>query len=135
DPEAVAMAAFTRENPSDRAAFDAHHERIRTNPETRLYAIDADGEFVGTVGSYPMHGQREVTYWISREHWGRGFATAALRALLAIEPTRPLFASAAEHNVASATVLRRAGFVEFGSDTGYARGVDAEIVERLFRLD
>ena len=28
DPRAVRMAAFTRANPSDRSAFDAHYERV-----------------------------------------------------------------------------------------------------------
>jgi hypothetical protein len=32
-------------------------------------------------------------------------------------------------------VLARAGFVEVGSDTAFAAGVGAEIVERIFRLD
>jgi RimJ/RimL family protein N-acetyltransferase len=48
---------------------------------------------------------------------------------------RPLFGRVADHNVASAKVLARAGFVEVGSDTGFAPGVGAEIAERIFRLD
>ena len=55
------MAAFTRGNPSDRDAFDAHYERVRSDPSNTLLAIDEDGEFVGTVGSYTMEGEREVT--------------------------------------------------------------------------
>jgi hypothetical protein len=47
DPRAVQMAAFTRADPSDRTAFDAHHERIRNDPSCTLRAIDDDGEFVG----------------------------------------------------------------------------------------
>ena len=57
DPHAVQMAAFTRANPSDRSAFDAHYERVRSNPSNTLLAIDDDGEFVGTVGSF-THDQR-----------------------------------------------------------------------------
>lgn len=52
DLRAVQMAALTRADPSDRAAFDAHYERVRSNPSNTLLAIDADGEFVGTVGSF-----------------------------------------------------------------------------------
>jgi RimJ/RimL family protein N-acetyltransferase len=135
DPRAVEMAAFTRANPSDRGAFDAHYERVRSNASNTLLAIDDDGEFVGTVGSYTMEERREVTYWIAPARWGQGIASAALRAFLAIESTRPLYGRVASHNVASAKVLARAGFVEVGSDTGFAPGVGAEVVERIFRLD
>jgi RimJ/RimL family protein N-acetyltransferase len=135
DPCAVRMAAFTRSNPSDRSAFDAHYERVRSDPSNTLLAIDDDGEFAGTVGSYTMEGEREVTYWIAPARWGHGLASQALRAFLAIESARPLYGRVAAHNAASAKVLTRAGFVEVGSDTSFAAGVGAEIVERIFRLD
>jgi RimJ/RimL family protein N-acetyltransferase len=135
DPRAVEMAAFTRANPSDRSAFDAHYERVRSNPSNTLLAVEDDGEFVGTIGSYTMEGEREVTYWIAPARWGRGLASRALGAFLEIESTRPLYGRVAEHNAASAKVLARAGFVEVGSDTGFAPGVGADVVERIFRLD
>jgi RimJ/RimL family protein N-acetyltransferase len=135
DPRAVQLAAFTRADPSDRRAFDAHYERVRGNPSNTLLAIDDDGEFVGTIGSFTREGDREVTYWIAPARWGRGVASQALRAFLAIESTRPLYGRVASHNVASAKVLVRAGFVEVGSDTAFAAGVGAEVVERIFRLD
>jgi RimJ/RimL family protein N-acetyltransferase len=135
DPRAVRMAAFTRANPSVRRAFDAHYERVRSDPSNTLLAIDDAGEFVGTVGSFTIDGEREVTYWIAPARWGQGLATAALRAFLAIETTRPLYGRVAGHNAASATVLARAGFVEVGSETAFAPGVGAEIVERIYRLD
>jgi RimJ/RimL family protein N-acetyltransferase len=135
DPRAVRMAAFTRADPSDRDAFDAHYERVRNDPSATLLAIDVDGEFVGTVSSFTIEGRREVSYWIDPARWGQGLASRALRALLAIEPTRPIYGRVAEHNGASAKVLARAGFVEIGSDTGFASGVGAEIGERIYRLD
>jgi RimJ/RimL family protein N-acetyltransferase len=135
DPRAVQMAAFTRADPSDRTAFDAHHERIRNDPSCTLRAIDDDGAFVGTVGSFTMEGEREVTYWIAPARWGQGLASRALRAFLAIEPTRPLYGRVAHHNAASAKVLARAGFVEVDRETAFAPGVGAEIVELIYRLD
>src|SRR5215472_5742990 len=101
DPRAVQMAAFTRADPSDRAAFDAHYERVRANPENTLLAIEAEGEFVGTVASFTFEGERNVSYWIAASRWGQGLATQGLRALLEIELTRPLFGRVAEHNVGS----------------------------------
>ena len=135
DPRAVHMAAFTRPEPSDRAAFDAHYARIRIVPSNTLMAIEADGVFVGTIGSYDSEEGREVTYWIAPERWGQGIASQALRAFLEIERARPLFGRVADHNRGSAKVLERAGFVQVGSDTGYAAGVGAEVSERIFRLD
>jgi RimJ/RimL family protein N-acetyltransferase len=134
-PRAVQMAAFTRANPSDRNAFDAHYERVRSDPSNTLLAIDDDGEFVGTIGSYTMEGEREVTYWIAPARWGQGLASRALQAFLRIESTRPLYGRVAAHNAASAKVLARAGFVEVGSETAFAAGVGADVVERIYRLD
>lgn len=132
-PDAVEMAAFTRADPSDRAAFDIHYQRVRNDPDATLLAID-DGGLVGTVASFTMEGKREVSYWIDPSRWGRGLASAALDAFLQVEVTRPLFARVAEHNIGSAKVLTRAGFVEIGCETSYADGVGRDVVERIYRL-
>jgi hypothetical protein len=63
DPHAVEMAAFTRADPSDRAAFDTHCQRIRNDPDVTLRAIDDDAGLVGMVASFTMEGEREVSYW------------------------------------------------------------------------
>ena len=135
DPRAVEMAAFTRANPSDRGAFDEHYERVRKDPANLLLAIEDDAEFVGTIGSFTLEGEREVTYWIAPRRWGQGLASRALRTFLAIETTRPLYGRVADHNAASARVLTRAGFVEIGSERSLAPGLGAEVVERIYRLD
>ncbi|QCR18328.1 GNAT family N-acetyltransferase [Agrococcus sp. SGAir0287] len=134
DPVAVRMAAFTRADPDDRAAFDAHLARIRADPGVRMRMVEVDAEAVGTVAAFDADGEREVTYWIARAHWGRGIATAALTALLAEQPVRPLAARVAEANVASRRVLERAGFVEVARERAFAPGVGAEVVELLLRL-
>ena len=136
DPEAVAMAAFTRADPSDRAAFDAHQERIRNDPDATVLAIEDGSGLAGTIGSFTMEGEREITYWVDPARWGRGLASEALGVFLQqVERTRPLFARVAEHNIGSAKVLARAGFVQIGSETGYAAGVAREVVTHIYRLD
>jgi RimJ/RimL family protein N-acetyltransferase len=134
DPEAVAMAPFTRADPSDRVAFDDHHRRIRADPDATLLAIEDDSGLAGVIGSFTLEGKREITYWIDPARWGRGIASAALDAFLRVEATRPLFARVAEHNIGSAKVLTRAGFAQIGSDSGYAHGVGREVVEHIYRL-
>jgi RimJ/RimL family protein N-acetyltransferase len=135
DPAAVEMAAFTRADPSDRQAFDAHYRRVRANPDNMLCAIEQDGVLVGQIASFVMEGSREISYWIDPARWGQGLASAALEAFLEVEPTRPLFARVAEHNTASVKVLTRTGFIEIGRETSYADGVAREIVERIYRRE
>lgn len=135
DPESVRMAAFTAKDPRDRAAFDAHMAKVRADPECLLLAVTRDGEFVGTVGSYVIEGDTEVTYWIDRAAWGQGIASRALRLLLERQPVRPLHARAAADNAASLRVLAKAGFRPVGSDIGYANARGGEIEESILRLD
>ncbi|MEU6854157.1 GNAT family N-acetyltransferase [Actinacidiphila alni] len=137
DPESVRMAAFTHEDPADRAAFDAHWARIRALPDVlnrTVVAAASPDEILGHVAVYGPPDEREVTYWIGRSHWGRGAATAALRSLLLLAPERPLHARAASDNAASLRVLQKCGFVVTGTDRGYAAGRGEEIEETLLTL-
>lgn len=93
------------------------------------------GEVVGSAAAFPSGEDTDVTYWIRRDHWGRGLAGAALAAVLEQVPVRPVFASAAYDNVASRCVLERAGFKEIGRDRGFAEARGQEIEEVMFRLD
>ena len=86
------MAAFTSADPEDRKAFDAHWARIRGDAEVTVRTIVEGQRVLGHVASFWRGEDREVTYWVGREYWGRGVATAALRRLLVLEPTRPLLA-------------------------------------------
>ena len=107
DPDATAMAAFPAR---DRDAFTAHWTRIRGDETVILRSILCDREVVGNVVSWESDGERYVGYWIGKEHWGHGIASAALAALLDDVTTRPLHARAAKHNVASIRVLEKCGF-------------------------
>jgi RimJ/RimL family protein N-acetyltransferase len=135
DPEAVRMAAFTADDPDDRAAFDTHLARVRSAPDNLMFAVEVDGRLVGTAASFTIEGDREVTYWIDRSRWGEGIAGEALRQLLERDPTRPIMARAASANVASIAVLRRNGFVERGREISFAAGAGGMIEETLFTLD
>src|SRR4051795_6163155 len=73
DPEALHLAAFTPKDPADRDAFDAHWKRIRASDDVQR-TILADGDVVGSAAVYGEPGEREVTYWIDRAHWGGGSA-------------------------------------------------------------
>jgi RimJ/RimL family protein N-acetyltransferase len=106
DPEAAALAAFP---PRDWAEFTQHWAK-----------------------SFVASGERLVGYWIGREHWGRGVATAALRLFLAQLPARPLHAHVAKHNLASMRVLEKCGFRAVGEAISSLRGI--EVAEVVFAL-
>ena len=134
DPESLRMAAFAPKDPADRDAFDAHWARVRASSDV-VRTVLVDGDVVGSAALYGEPDEREVTYWIDRAYWGRGIATAALRALLAAVPERPLHARAAADNAGSLRVLEKCGFRVSGHDRGYANARRAEIDEVVLTLD
>lgn len=134
DPDANHMAAFTRKNPEDRAAFDAHWKKIRADPTIVLKTILFEGRVVGSVASFVMFGDREVTYGIDKADWGKGLATRALTQFLALLPERPLHARAAKDNLASLRVLAKCGFVVTGHDKGFANARGCEVEEVVLRI-
>jgi RimJ/RimL family protein N-acetyltransferase len=135
DPVSVQMAAFTVTDPSDRAAFDIHIAKTRASPEANSFAVTRDGRLVGSIASFVVEGDTEVTYWIDRSVWGQGIASQALAVLLGRVSARPVFARAASDNIGSLKVLQRAGFTVIGTEISYANARDAEIEETILRLD
>ncbi|MFI6096244.1 GNAT family N-acetyltransferase [Lentzea sp. NPDC051213] len=134
DPESVWMAAFTAEDPDDREAFNAHMNRIRANPDTWFRVILGDERVVGSVGSFVLEGDQEITYWVDRAVWGQGVAGRAVALMLQEITVRPVFGRAASDNAGSIRVLTRAGFEVVGTDRGYAAGRKAEIEETILKL-
>src|SRR6266540_897779 len=109
DPESVRMAAFTAEDQTDRRAFLNRMSRVRADTSASCRVIDVDGAIAGTIASFRIDDQPEVTFWVDRTQWGKGIASAALQILLAETAERPLYARAASDNVGSLRVLEKAG--------------------------
>ena len=127
DPVAAAMAAFPTRAPD---VFYAHWATIRADPTNYTRTIVADDEVVGDIVSWLDHGSRQVGYWIGRDHWGKGFATAALRLLLDEIKDRPVTAHVVPDNIGSQRVVEKCGFVRVGQEVA-----EDGIVELIFRLD
>jgi RimJ/RimL family protein N-acetyltransferase len=134
DPESVRMAAFTVEDPGDRATFDRRMAHARSAPGGTLRAVIADGRLVGSIASFVLEGETELTYWIDRSAWGRGIASRALALFLGVVQVRPIHARAASDNLGSLEVLRRAGFAVTGTAVSYANARGGEIEETVLRL-
>jgi len=121
------------------------HDFLARQPEPGLpwmlitERVNDGARVVGACGlGRRPSGAVELGYWISRPHWGRGFATEAARALIEIARTLRLTQLEAAHfadNPASARVLEKLGFRSTGlraARTSCARGEEAEI--RFYRL-
>jgi RimJ/RimL family protein N-acetyltransferase len=108
DPIAASMAVFASR---DWEAFSQHWKtKVLGAPGVRNKTVLRGAEVAGYVACFEQEGKRLVAYWIGREFWGRGVATAALAAFLKLEPARPLFAFVATSNVGSVRVLSKCGF-------------------------
>ena len=135
DPVAAQMAAFTAPDHMDRRAFERRWARLNADETVINRVIVVDGEIAGTIGSWGDPGDREVTYWIGRSFWGKGVATAALRAFLTVDPARPLRGRVAADNIASRRVLEKCGFRVVAHEHGFAEARSAEIEELVLRLE
>jgi RimJ/RimL family protein N-acetyltransferase len=129
DPVASEMAAFP---PREHDAFMAHWARIMADDTVVTKAVVVTGEVAGQILSWLQSGVREIGFWLGRDYWGRGIATAALRAFLPELTDRPLRAHVAKHNVGSLRVLEKCGFVVTGEarvPLGDGRHVDEVVLE------
>ncbi|MCM2303060.1 MAG: GNAT family N-acetyltransferase [Elusimicrobia bacterium] len=114
DPVANRLAGFI---PKKRAPFYAQWKKILKDPSVEKKLILLDGAPAGYLVCFVrVRPDREVGYWISRDHWGKGVATKALRLFLKEYAFRPLYARVAQHNAASLKVVRRNGFKIIGED-------------------
>jgi [ribosomal protein S5]-alanine N-acetyltransferase len=134
DEEARYLAAFVTEETRDREAYLAKHRKILAAPGITNRGVEVDGELVGSVAVFPIEGDIELTYWIRRDLWGRGVATAAVAGLLKEVAVRPIRARVVQDNTGSVRVLERNGFVRMGSEDAFADGRQATVTELIYKL-
>lgn len=136
DDEAGYMAAFVSPTSwKDRGAYIAKWEKLLTDDTINSWTILHDGAVAGSVGTWIMNGEPQITYGISKALWGKGLATAAVELFLKEVNIRPLYGSAAADNIRSIKILEKAGFKKTGTERGYAHARNGEIEEVIFRLD
>ena len=107
--------------------YEAAHAREfaerAQEPRTPHFLVTLPGargsELVGCVGlARDEKDEVELGYWIGREHWGRGYATEATRAVLGLARSlghRRIVAGHFVDNPASGRVLVKSGFRPAGS--------------------
>lgn len=101
----------------------------------------APARIIGSVGLGPDEGGAvQLGYWIARDHWGKGYATEAARAVLRLAKVLGHARVVANHfadNPASGRVLRKVGFKPTGRIEPHfslARGARAPAVLHAIEL-
>jgi Acetyltransferase (GNAT) domain len=94
----------------DLPAFLEHEAKIKADPSMITRTIVAGAGVVGSMGSWEVEGERDVGFWIGRDHWEtatrpRPFARSSTSTPQAVH------AHVADHNVGSRRVLEKCGFV------------------------
>lgn len=134
DKEANILAGFTSKNPADKNAFITKWNKLLSDKNINLKTITLNDEIVGSIAKFEMNGNSEITYWIGKKFWGKGIATNALKKFLQIEKSRPLFGRVAFDNFGSQKVLKKCGFIQIGTEKGFANARNKEIEEIIFQL-
>jgi len=135
DPEANYMAAFTAENPSDRAAFLKKMSKILADENVHIKTVIYKKQVAGHILCHNWFDEPEISYWIGRQFWGKGIATEALTNFLNQIKIRPLLARVVKDNTGSIRVLEKCGFVKHSEDSGFANARVKEVGEFIFKLE
>lgn len=134
DEEACRLAAFVSADHANREAYLTKYTRFLHDPTITMQTILVAGRIVGSIAKFEVGGEAGITYWLDRSVWGRGIATFALQAFLAIKRTRPIVGRVAFDNVGSQKVLKNCGFVQVGMDKGFAYARQTEVEEFIYQL-
>jgi RimJ/RimL family protein N-acetyltransferase len=97
-------------------------EMAAASPDDRAFIVTrrSDGSVLGAAGCAAMdEAHKEVGYWIGEPHWGKGYATEALRAVIdhvfEAQDLERLYGRCRVVNSASRKVLVKCGFQLVGS--------------------
>lgn len=89
---------------------------LQTPQSLAFHVVEPRGEVVGIVKAAVVGHRAQVGYVIDEAFWGRGFATDAVRQIVALLEANPaisrIWATCALDNSASARVLEKNGFAQ-----------------------
>ncbi len=117
-------------------AWIATHGTAHEGGTEYTYAItELEGLLVGAIGLRPDPGEREnLGYWVGRAYWGRGYATAAAQAAIALGfdllDLDALTASHLAHNGASGRVMEKCGMRLLRTEPRAHRGAPQDFCVR-----
>lgn len=146
----VAEATRSIPHPLPPGAAEAFVTRaMRDGGDEDVWVMDGSSsglsEVLGVISLKRMdetkwdRGQSEVGYWVAPAFWNTGFASEAVRALIAANPqkNRTVFAEVFQDNPGSARVLTNAGFQYLGDAETFsvARGARVPTWTYIRKLD
>ena len=108
--------------------------------ETLFVITTRQGAVIGACGlTAPQDETPEIGYWLGVKHWGKGYATEAVRALIDHAFTDldcdALQSAARVTNPASRRVLEKCGFQWTGAGLNRVRALASSVPIDRFRLD
>lgn len=109
ESEALAVSGS---KPREWEEFERRWLEMMSDSRATSRVIVVNEQVVGAVNVLVVDGEDALGYWIGRNFWGRGIASAAVGLMLGEVTRRPLSATAGASNVASLRILRNYGFVE-----------------------
>jgi RimJ/RimL family protein N-acetyltransferase len=123
--------------PGAAEAFVTRATRVDGNEDVWVMDGSLSGlsEVLGVISLKRMdetkwdRGQSEVGYWVAPAFWNTGFASEAVRALIAANPqkNRTIFAEVFQDNPGSARVLTNAGFQYLGDAETFSVARNARV--------
>ena len=116
DRDANYLAAFTTKDPTNWDDYIKKWTRLLSDETINNKTIFFNNQIAGSIAKFEVDGESEITYWIGKDFWGKGIATAALKQFLEVEKTRPIFGRAAFDNFGSKKVLEKCGFENIGTE-------------------
>jgi RimJ/RimL family protein N-acetyltransferase len=127
-------------HPYSRADAEAFLDYLARERLETVFLIETEGAPCGMIGlDFSCDEAPEIGYWLGVNHWGQGFATEAVRAVIdyAFEEHAidELFAGARVTNPASRRVLEKCGFQWTGAGLLRIRAISSSAPIDRFRLD
>ncbi len=136
----VAEATRSIPHPLPPGAAEAFVTRaMRSGGDEDVWVMDGSSsglsEVLGVISLKRMddtkwdRGQSEIGYWVAPAFWNTGFASEAVRALIAANPqrNRTIFAEVFQDNPGSARVLTNAGFQYLGDAETFSVARNARV--------
>ncbi len=136
----VAEATRSIPHPLPPGAAEAFVNRaVQTGGDEDVWVMDGStsglSEVLGVISLKRMdetkwnRGQSEIGYWVAPAFWNTGFASEAVRALIAANPqgSRTVFAEVFQDNAGSARVLTNAGFQYLGDAETFSVARNARV--------
>ncbi|WP_371224346.1 GNAT family N-acetyltransferase [Roseovarius sp. 2305UL8-3] len=131
------VANFTSDIPHPLPPGSTEAFIARTHADDRtedVWAMDASksggAELMGVIGLERMdRDQSEIGFWVAPAYWNTGVASAAVEALIAVNPqdSSTIFASVFQDNPASARVLTNCGFEYLGDAEAFSVARNANV--------